>query len=107
MSRRFKKSYYSITRASAHKTKDGIRTVAPTGKFNTMLFSEEINNALKFGYKFKVLSGYTFDKANVFDNFVKSLYKIRTSYPKSNPMNLIAKLLMNSLYLPFRGPIIY
>ena len=72
-----------------------------------MLFSEEINNALKFGYKFKVLSGYTFDKANAFDNFVKSLYKIRTSYPKSNPMNLIAKLLMNSLYLPFRGPIIY
>jgi hypothetical protein len=26
------------------------------------------------------------------------MYNLRLQYPKSNPMNLIAKLLMNSLY---------
>lgn len=38
-----------------HKTKDGVRTIAPLGKFEGMFFSEEIKNAKKYGYKFKIL----------------------------------------------------
>ena len=63
-----------------HKTKDGIRTIAGVGTFTTMLFSEEIKNAFKFGYKFEILSGYTFDRYNVFYKFISELYKIRTQY---------------------------
>jgi len=37
------------------KTKSGLRTIAPTGTFECMLFSEEMDNAIKLGYKFKIL----------------------------------------------------
>ena len=80
------------------KTENGIRTVAGTGTFETMIFSEEMHNAKKYGYTFKVLEGYTFQRANIFDSFISNLYSIRKSYSKSDPMNLVAKLLMNSLY---------
>ena len=81
-----------------HKTNDGIRTVAPLGRFETMLFSEELKNAIKYGYKFTIKSGYLFSRAKIFNNIINDLYNIRTNYPKSDPMNYIAKLLMNSLY---------
>lgn len=31
-------------------------------------------------------------------NFIEELYNIRLNYPKTEPMNFIAKILMNSLY---------
>jgi hypothetical protein len=37
------------------KTKEGIRTVSPLGSFESMLFSEEILNAVKSGYSFEIL----------------------------------------------------
>jgi len=80
------------------KTNDGIRIVAPLGSWSDMVFSEEMYNAIKFGYKFEVLWGYTFDSDYVFKNFVDELYEIRLKYPKSDPMNYIAKILLNSLY---------
>jgi hypothetical protein len=80
------------------KTKSGMRTVAPTGTFEYMIFSEEMDNALKLGYKFEILWGYTYKKANIFKNFISDLYNIRLQYPKDNPMNYIAKIIMNSLY---------
>jgi len=80
------------------KTNDGIRTVAPLGTWTDMVFSEEMYNAMKFGYKFEVLWGYTFDYDYVFKNFIDELYEIRLKYPKTDPMNYIAKILMNSLY---------
>lgn len=36
----------------------GIRTVSPLGKWEGTYFSEEIYNAMKYGYKFKVIRGY-------------------------------------------------
>lgn len=63
-----------------------------------MLFSMEMDNAVKYGYKFKIMKGYTFDKANIFKEYIDFLYTLRSEYPKSNPLNYIAKLLMNSLY---------
>jgi len=80
------------------KTKNGIRTVAPLGTWSGMLFSEELKNAIKFGYKFNIIDGYLFKKQNIFKDYINILYKMRLDYPKSDPMNYIAKLLLNSLY---------
>jgi len=80
------------------RTNEGIRTVAPLGSWSDMLFSEEMYNAMKYGYKFEVLWGYTFESDYIFTNFVDELYQIRLDYPKSDPMNYIAKIIMNSLY---------
>jgi DNA polymerase elongation subunit (family B) len=81
-----------------YKTKDGIRTIAPLGNWEGMYFSEELYNAHKYGYKFEVLWGYTFKKGNIFKEYVENLYSIRLQYKKSDPMNFISKLLLNSLY---------
>jgi DNA polymerase type B, organellar and viral len=78
------------------------RTVSPLGKFTAWFFSEELYNARdKFNYKFKIIKGYTFDKANIFKNYVEELYSLRLTFDKLNPMNYIAKILMNSLYRRF------
>jgi len=63
-----------------------------------MLFSEEIDNAIKLGYKSKILRDYTFKKENIFNLFVTELYNIQLQYSKDNPINYIAKILLNSLY---------
>jgi hypothetical protein len=63
-----------------------------------MYFSEELYNAKKYGYEFEILRGYTFDKAIVFKEYVDNLYNLRLQFPKSDPMNYISKLLLNSLY---------
>jgi DNA polymerase type B, organellar and viral len=81
-----------------YKTKEGIRTISPLGKFEGMFFSEELYNAEKYGYKFEILWGYTFEKANIFKDYVDTIYNLRLKYPKSDPMNLILKLLLNALY---------
>jgi hypothetical protein len=80
------------------KTKEGLRTIAPLGNWEGMYFSEELKNAIKYGYSFEVIWGYTFQKGYIFKDYVDSLYSLRLSYPKSDPMNLISKLLLNNLY---------
>lgn len=80
------------------KSKDGVRTIAGLGVYHDMLFSMEMDNAKKFGYQFEILWGYTFEKANLFEGIIGFLYQMRLAYPKSNPMNLVAKITMNSLY---------
>lgn len=80
------------------ETKGGIRTVSPLGSWTDWIFSEEMNNAKTFGYKFKIKKGYLFDKANIFNNYIETLYEIKKASHKDEPMYLISKLLMNSLY---------
>jgi hypothetical protein len=80
------------------RTKSGIRSVAPLGTGSDMIFSTEMDNAIKLGYKFEILWGYSFNSDNVFKSYVNVLYELRLKYPKSDPLNLIAKLLLNSLY---------
>ena len=63
-----------------------------------MIFSEEMYNAMELGYKFEVLHGYTFNKANVFEDYINQLYQFRIDFPKTDPMNYTAKIIMNSLY---------
>ena len=80
------------------KTEHGLRTIAPLGEWGDMIFSAELDNAAKLGYKFEILWGYKFDSKNVFKDYIDCLYELRLNYPKSNPLNYIAKLLQNSLY---------
>nr|QGP74778.1 hypothetical protein [Russula griseocarnosa] len=80
------------------KTNNGTRTIAPLGIWEDMLFSEEIKNAQKYGYKFEILWGYTFERKYIFVNYVSFLHNLRNQYPKSHPLNFIAKILLNSLY---------
>ena len=74
------------------------KTIAPIGSWEDMLFSEELKNAKKYGYEIDVLWGYTFNAKNIFKEYVEFLYNLRLEYPKSDPMNFIAKILLNSLY---------
>ena len=83
------------------KTNDGVRTIAPLGQWSDMNFSQEMDNAIKFGYKFEILWGYTFEKGKIFNKFVESLYNLRLQYPKTDPLNYIAKLLSNAAYGKF------
>jgi hypothetical protein len=79
-------------------TGKGVRTISPIGSWTSVYFSEEIFNAMKFGYKFEILRGYTFDRKNIFKNYIADLTKINQSYNKDEPLYLISQLLMNSLY---------
>ena len=84
------------------KTSDGIRTIAGLGTWEGWIFSEEMKIAANnFGYTFEVLRGYKFDQLDLFSGFVTKMYELRTEFAKDHPMNLIAKLLMNSLYGKF------
>ena len=75
------------------KTDSGIRSIAPLGTWFDMIFSGEMDNAVNLGYKFEILWGYKFQSKNVFKKYVDFLYNLRIQYPRSHPLNLIAKLL--------------
>jgi hypothetical protein len=88
------------------KTKKGMRTISPNGSFNMILNSSEYFNSLK-DYNIKINEGYFFDAENIFYDFIEDLYNLRLKYPKSDPMNMTAKLIMNSLYGRFAMKPIY
>lgn len=80
------------------KTSAGIRTISPIGTWEDMIFSSEMYNAQKLGYTFNILWGYTFESDYIFEGYVTFLHNIRNQYSRSNPMNFLAKILLNSLY---------
>jgi len=82
-------------------TGNGLRTLSPLGTWKDMIFSEEMDNAIKYGYTFKIIRGYLFDKEKIFTKYIDSLYQIKQSHSKDEPMYLISKLLLNSLYGKF------
>lgn len=77
------------------------QTISPLGKWTGWYLSEELKNAMKFGYKFKVISGYLFDKKYIFNEYVDFLYNLKSTSVKGTPDYVISKLLMNSLYGKF------
>lgn len=83
------------------KTSDGLRTIAGLGSWTGWIFSDEMNNAMKYGYTFEIIKGYEFERGDIFSAYVNKMYNLRLEYAKGTPMNLIAKLLMNSLYGKF------
>lgn len=83
------------------KTNDGIRTIAGLGSWSGWVSSVEMDNAIKYGYTFEIIKGYQFETGNIFKEYVQRMYNLRLKYSKGDAMNLIAKLLMNSLYGKF------
>jgi len=83
------------------KTKDGLRTIAGLGSWEGWICSTELDNAVKLGYTFEILKGYEFKTGDIFSEYINKMYNLRLEYPKGHPLNLIAKLLMNSLYGKF------
>jgi len=79
----------------------GKGTVAGLGTWHGWISSSEMDNAIKYGYQFEIIKGYQFERGNIFKDYVTKLYELRSQFAKSHPMNLIAKLLMNSLYGKF------
>ena len=74
-----------------------MRTISPNGSFSMKINSPEYYNSLN-DYNFSINSGYLFKKENIFSDYINKMYNLRLEYPKTDPMNSIAKLLMNSLY---------
>jgi hypothetical protein len=79
----------------------GRGTVAALGSWTGWISSVEMDNAMKFGYTFEILKGYEFETGDLFSGYVNKMYSLREEYPKPHAMNLIAKLLLNSLYGKF------
>jgi hypothetical protein len=83
------------------KTSEGLRTIAGLGTWEGWIYSGEMDNAIKYGYTFEILKGYQFEKGDIFSGYINKMYELRLQYKKGDAMNLIAKLLMNSLYGKF------
>ena len=80
------------------RTEKGL--TCPRGTFYGWWFSEELKNAVKYGYKVSVIGGWTFQKSNeLFDKYVDQLYEIKAkATAEFNPSRrATAKLLLNSL----------
>lgn len=80
------------------KSFNGMKTIAPLGKWNGIYFSGEIYNAMKYGYTFKIIKGYLFDSKLIFTDYVDFLYNLKNNSEKGTANYTISKLLLNSLY---------
>lgn len=78
-----------------HKTDNG-KIITPLGNWSGWYFSEELKNAVKFGYKVEVIKAYVFTPdETIFKDFVDHFYNKKLD--KNNPLNPISKLILNSL----------
>jgi hypothetical protein len=83
------------------QTKLNGRTVAPVGTWTGWYFTEELKLAVQLGYEIEVLEAVLYERGKIFKGYVSNLYKMRLTYDKADPRNLICKLLLNSLYGKF------
>ena len=74
------------------------KMIAGVGSFSGIYFSQELRYALSLGYIIQPYEAYIYEPKLIFDEFINDMYKKRLSYDKSNPMNYICKLIMNSTY---------
>ena len=73
------------------KMNKGFRTIAPLGEWVGTFYSEEIDNALKYGYQFHIQKGYLFERANIFKDYVDFLYHLKVNSQIGTPDFIIAK----------------
>lgn len=72
------------------------KTIFPKGKWVATYFSEELKAAEKYGYKIKLISGYSFTKVKLFNDYINYFYDIKKTSVGST--KFIAKLHLNTLY---------
>lgn len=71
--------------------------INPLGKWKGWYFTEELKQAIEYGYKIKVLQGYIFERDNtIFKEYVELCYNQRIK--SKGALKTIYKLLLNSLY---------
>lgn len=69
----------------------------PQGEWYGWYFSEELKFAADNGYKITIVKGYHFNKVfNLFDDYVKDFYNIKSN-SSDNVEKAIAKSLLNNL----------
>ena len=77
--------------------KDDGTVIHPVGSWTGTYFSEELKNAVKFGYSFKIIEGLKFQKGdNIFNDYVHHFFKLKNGDNKLDKK--LGKLLLNSLY---------
>lgn len=80
------------------------KVLFPCGEFSGYWSHVELREALKHGLKIMKIykTHYYLDNCTPFKEYVEDLYNIRKKFKKeSNPMELVVKLLLNSLYGKF------
>jgi len=65
------------------EVKGNLRTFSPTGTFTGWFHTEEIKEAMKLGYKIEIISGYLFEKADIFNDYIDDLYQIKMDADKN------------------------
>lgn len=76
------------------------KLIFPTGQFNGVWCSPELELAREKGYQITVKRGYVFDKtAKIFNDYVDYWYKIKKT--SKGAKRAVAKLMLNSLYGKF------
>ena len=73
-------------------------TVYGIGSWTDWYYSEELKNAAKLGYTFEILEGYLFKTADLFSNYIDTMYHMKETSEKDTPNYLIPKMLQNSLF---------
>lgn len=72
------------------------KTIYPVGSWKGVYFSEELKAVEKLGYQFKLIKGYEFSKANLFESYIKYFYEIKKN--STGVERNMAKLQLNNLY---------
>lgn len=73
-------------------------TIYGEGTWEGWYYSDELANAVKYGYTYEIISGYLFHSEDIFSDYVAKMYQMKEESAKDSPNYLISKLLMNSLY---------
>jgi hypothetical protein len=76
----------------------GGKMICGVGSWIGTYFSPELKYAEELGYEIEPIEAYVFEGNLVFNEFINTVYTKRLTYPKSEPMNYICKLIMNSCY---------
>lgn len=75
------------------------KCIAGVGTWTGIYFAEELRYAQSIGYIIhKTHGAFIMEGRLVFTNFINEIYAKRLAVPKSDPMNMIFKLIMNSTY---------
>jgi len=77
-------------------TKYNGETIFPTGSWRGTYFSEELKEALKHGYKFKLITGYKYSKIDLFSDYIDHFYQLKKT--NIGIKRFIAKMHLNQLY---------
>lgn len=83
-----------------YKSPEG-KLIFPTGQWTGVYYSEEIKEALKYGYEIKVKRALIFPCSPFLAKYAQDTWNIRIANPGKNPVNITAKLLGNGLYGKF------